>query len=252
MSKKNRNKQVVQQVEETENIILATEESPVVEEQETATEVIPAEVQEIVEEATNEEVVEPVEKVAEDVPEEKEELPLEEEKPEVKEEVPVVEEKKEIKPVPNKGVLIVEKKTVAPVADKEVPAVVQKFNEFADKYIAIMGKDSIAEEDRRKGVFALAAMCQYVLASTDNRVFDACYNFFMKNRAIMLVQDRVTDGLYKYGDKAKVTKIVQWYVTFQSLVESKLLKTRYTLNVTTIRRTFNNDALANWLIIKKK
>ena len=249
MSKKNKNKQVVQQAEEVVSTPIVDEESTVVEQTETVVEETTAEPQEILEE------VETKEAVAEEVSEEIEvgvEEGLAEDKVEEEKPIPVVEEKKEEKVIPTKGVLIVEKKTVAAVAETAIPKSVEKFNELADKYIEIMGKESIADEDRRKGIYILTAICKYVLGTSDVKVFDACFSFFLKNRAIMLVPDVVTDGLFKFGDKAKVTQIVQWYITFQSLVESKLLKSRYSLNVTTIRRVLGNDALANWLIIKKK
>lgn len=241
MSRKNKNKQQVVQTEELENTPLTDGD---VSSEETTEDTLEESTSEVVEtaEEVQEESVEEV--PAEDVEDKQEEVK--------KEEAPVVEEKKEVKPIPTKGVLIVEKKTVTAPAEKVVPESVQRFNALAQKYIDVMGKDMIEEEDRKKGVLVLTSLANYVLMSTDNRVFEACFTFFMKNRAIMLVPDRVTDGLYKYGDRTKVTKIVQWYVTFQSLVESKLLKSRFSLNVTTLRRTFNNDSLANWLVIKKK
>ena len=241
MSRKNKNKQQVVQTEELENTPLT--EGDVSSEETT---------EDTLEESTSE-AIETAEEVQEESVEEVPAEDVEDKQEEVKkEEAPVVEEKKEVKPIPTKGVLIVEKKTVTAPAEKVVPESVQRFNALAQKYIDVMGKDMIEEEDRKKGVLVLTSLANYVLMSTDNRVFEACFTFFMKNRVIMLVPDRVTDGLYKYGDRTKVTKIVQWYVTFQSLVESKLLKSRFSLNVTTLRRTFNNDALANWLVIKKK
>ena len=249
MSKKNKNRQIVQQIEEIENNITETEADQTVDQSELDVETTPVEeVQESIEE-----VVDTIrEQIGEKEPESVEEVPKQESE-EVKEEVPVIEEKKEIKPIPTKGVLIVEKKSVATEgAAAPVPASVKKFNELAEKYIGFMKNETITEDDRRRAVYILTSICQYVLSSSDKRVFDACYQFFLKNRAIMLVVDRVTDGLYKFADKEKVTKIVQWYVTFQSLVESKLLKSRFSLNVTTIRRVFNNDELTNWLILKKK
>lgn len=236
MSKKNKNKQQFVQSEELENTPSVEESSvheDVVEEQ---VEVSSAEPQDEVDQTVETTV---------DENENKQE--------EVVEQTPVAEEVKEPIKSPTKGVLIVEKKNIsAAVAEKVVPETVKKFNDLADKYIDIMRKDSLAEADRCKAVAILCAIGQYVVSSSDNRVFDACEMFFRKNRAIMLVSDRVTDGLYKYCDKNKVVKLTQWYVTFQNLVQSKLLNTYFALNTTTIRRTFNNDALANWLILKTR
>lgn len=250
MSKKNKNKQVAQQSEEVVSTPIVDEESTAVEQTESVVEETTAEPEEILEEP-----VETKEAVAEEVSEEIEvgvEEGLAEDKVEEEKPIPVVEEKKEEKVIPTKGVLIVEKKTIPTAAETAISESVKKFNELADKYIEIMSKESIADEDRRKGIYTLTAICKYVLGTSDVKVFDACFSFFLKNRAIMLVPDVVTDGLFKFGDKAKVTQIVQWYITFQSLVESKLLKSRYSLNITTVRRVLGNDALANWLIIKKK
>ena len=209
-----------------------------------------------------------------EVPEEQtqEQLPIQEEQPVVKEEpiqqtesVPVPEEvkpvpppikeepkKEEVKPLNRKGVLIVEKKVINKTAEKVIPESVKKFNDLAAKYLEAMQKKNISEEDRKKAVMILSSIAQYVITASDVRVFDTCFQFMLKNRAIMLVPEVVMDGFYKYCDKTKITKITQFYVTFQSLVQSKLLNERFTLNPTTIRRTFNNDSLANWLILKKK
>ena len=145
-----------------------------------------------------------------------------------------------------------ERKPVTQAATTTVSPGVEKFNKLTEQYIELMRNEAVGDDERRKAVLLLTAIGNHVIMSTDTRVFEACFSFFLKNRAIMLVPERVTDGLYKFVDKSKVTKLIQWYITFQSLVESKLLKINFTLNLTTIRRTFNNDALANWLIIKKK
>ena len=232
----------------------------------------PVEVQEPV--TTEEELMEvvPEEELVEVVPEDameevpKEELPVAEELVEsaetgpepveeqpVQEEVPVKQAEEKIETKPTKGVLIVEKNARAmTVRTKVIPKEVEKFNAITDQYIAIMKKDVIGEEDRKKAISLLVIIIQNVLASTDVRIFDAFYQFMLKNRSVMLVPSVVTDGLYKYCDKGKIVKIMQTYVVFQSLVESQLLKSRFTLNATAIRRTLNNDALTNWLIMKRQ
>ena len=250
MSKKNKNKQRQQVSEEqieSMDPIQEQEEFESEESNDTATESVDTDVQEptVPEEVPPQQENMEEEKQVEAIPEE---LPVKEEVP-----VPVKEEpkKEEVKPINKpKGVLIVEKKSAKAAA--VIPQTVIKFNELADKYLSVMKKNGITEEDRQKAVMILSQIAQYVTMATDVRVFDACFKFMLKNRAIMLVPEVVMDGFYKYCDKSKITKITQFYVTFQSLVQSQILGDRFTINPTTIRRTFNNDALANWLILKKK
>ena len=236
MSKKNKNRQLAQQTEELENNPINTEDNIPVED--TNLSIEEENVQE--ENLLNNEQ----QNVPENIQEEEQQVEVKQE-----EQIPVVEE---IKPVSNKGVLIVERKPVAQTVAESVSPGVEQFNKLTEQYITLMRNEAIGDDERRKAVLLLTAIGNHVIMSSDTRVFEACFSFFLKNRAIMLVPERVTDGLYKFVDKAKVTKLIQWYITFQSLVESKLLKINFTLNLTTIRRTFNNDALANWLIIKKK
>ena len=184
------------------------------------------------------------------------EQPVEEPVQESNEPAPVVEEKNE-EPKPMieskpKGVLIVEKKTNETPTVKQVPETVQKFKDLADKYIAAATKASVSEDARKTSVVVFCSIAQYVTTASDPRVFDACFQFMVKNRALMLNPTAVAEGFYKYCDKTKITKVMQFYVTFQSLVQSKLLNEKFTLNPTTIRRTLNNNALANWLIVKAK
>ena len=246
MSKRNRNKPITEQLEETDSTPIVDTESTPVEQTEAAVEETTSESQ-----VLSEALIETTENVSEEIEVEVREEPSEANE-EAEKSLPVVEEKKEKKVVPNKGVLIVEKKVIANTTKAPVSPAVAKFDEFANKYIETMDGDFITEENRKKAVMILTAMCNLVTTSSDIKVFDACYSFFLKNRAIMLVPEKVTDGLYNYADKTKVTKIVQFYVTFQSLIESRILGSRFTINTTTIRRLFNNDAFANWLILKSK
>ena len=247
MSKKNRNKQnqqvaVSTEIEQPIDPVVENEEvlEPEVEE----TEVVPQEMVETISEDA--EAVEPEEELA---AEEQEGLVDEEEQP-------PVEVKKEIKasqPIYREGVINVEPKTASQVAAAKavVSPAVEKFNELSSSYIEIMTKGPIDEDVKRRGIAVLANIARHVTMTTEVPVFEACFKFFVKQRAIMLNSTTVIDGINKYLDKGKIAKVVQFYVTFQTLAESKILGAKFTLNITTIRRLFNNDALANWLLARR-
>ena len=250
MSKKNRNKQnqqvaVSTEVEQPMESVIENEEvlEPEVEE----VDIVPQEIAEEIEEA---EIVEPEkEAVLED---EEQEKPLKEDE----EQPPVAEVKKEIKasqPIYREGVINVEPKSASQVAAAKavVSPAVEKFNELSTSYIENMTKGPIDEDIKRRGIAILANIARHVTMSTEVPVFEACFKFFVKQRAIMLNSTTVIDGINKYLDKGKIAKVVQFYVTFQTLAESKILGAKFTLNVTTIRRLFNNDALANWLLARR-
>ena len=189
----------------------------------------------------------------EDVSEQKEDVvEAKEEETEPQPNKQVVSNKSEQKinrPIYKEGVINVEQKSVSSVASIS-PAVVE-FNELAEQYIATMTSGPIDESVKRRGIAIFANIARHVIMTTDVSVFEACFKFFVKNRSIMLNCTTVIDGINKYLDKNKIAKVVQFYVTFQSLAESKILNTKFTLNITTIRRLFNNDAMANWLLAKR-
>lgn len=254
MSKKNRNKAQTAPSEKpvTDPIPAAEEviktEEAAIESEEAVSEPV-AEVEELI--PADEEIIEDVQEEASK--EQEKPTPVEEKPEEVKKEDPVVEQPKPVvvqKPI-KEGTLKVEKRTGAVRIEIPQTEGVLKFNAIAKKYIEIMSAGRIDDEARRRAIITLSNMCNHVCMSSDPAVFDACYRFIMENRSIMLTQSVVTAGIDKYIEKSKIAKILQWYVTFQSLAESKLLHQRFTLNITTIRRLLNNDALANWLITKR-
>lgn len=247
MSKKNRNKQN-QQVTPVQDVVDTELEKDVL---------TPEEPESAVNEELEEVESSSVEEVEENVvlEEETEETPVTEEQEKVVEEQPV-EQKKENKavyqPIHREGVINVEPKSASQIAAAKavVSPAVEKFNELSEKYINIMN-GPIDEDAKRCGIAVLANIARHIIMSTDVAVFDACFKFFVKQRAIMLNSTTVIDGINKYLDKGKIAKVVQFYVTFQTLAESKILNSKFTLNITTIRRLFNNDALANWLLAKR-
>ena len=178
------------------------------------------------------------------------EQPVKQEQPVVEE---VVRETKVVKPVTNKGILKVEKKSAPVSAVVSIPQTegVLKFNAIAKKYLSVMKPGHIDDEARRMALISLANMCNLICMTSDPAVFDTCLRFFLENRSIMLAQSTVVAGIEKAVDKSKIAKILQFYTVFQTLVECKLLNSRFTLNITTIRRLLGNDALANWLIAKR-
>jgi len=127
---------------------------------------------------------------------------------------------------------------------------VEKFDSISKKYIDLMKSPAITAEIRKQAIVELANMANFVIMAKDNNVFDACFKFMLRERAIMLSPETVVDGINKFLPKDKITKVVQFYVTFQSLVESRILQTKFTLNVTGLRRLFN-DEFANWVISKR-
>lgn len=177
------------------------------------------------------------------------------EEPAAPEDKPVAattEPKKVEKPVTNKVVVKMEaKQNTANVAPKAADPAVTKFNDLADKYIKLMSVPVITDDVRKQAIITLANLSNAVLMTNNVAVFDACYKFMLKNRNIMLAPETVVDGINKFLPKDKITRVVQFYVTFQALVESRIMNTKFVLNVTTIRRIFNNGALANWLLAKR-
>lgn len=147
---------------------------------------------------------------------------------------------------------------VLPAAQSESTATVtvkkttaDRFNLVARKYINIAKNGVSTEEQRREALLLLADMMQIVTTSHDRAVFDACFSFFLTNRGVMLSQQTVVGGVTKYVPESKVTKVIQFYVIFSSLVESKLLHKRYTINTNHVRDIFNNRQLGEWLSDKR-
>ena len=254
MSKKNRNKNQNTssvEVEETD-VVLDVNNGP---SEEAPTDVIAEETATVVEqestESDKENTVDEQESTTEEISADVDE-PIEQ--PEKVEEV--VEQKKEevvVKPQSNKGILKVEKKSSPMSAVVSIPQTegVLKFNAIAKSYLDTMKPGRIDDEARRRALVILANMSNHVTMSTDPAVFDTCFRFFMENRSIMLAQSVVISGIEKAIDKAKITKVLQFYTVFQTLVECKLMNNRFNLNITTIRRVLGNDAIANWLIAKR-
>ena len=121
------------------------------------------------------------------------------------------------------------------------------------KIIPIVSRaiDAVAEEQKKQAVAILTDIVYLVTTSHDKSVFDTCLSFFLTNRAIMLSEQTVISSVTHYADQTKINRIVQFYVVFTSLVESKLLRKRYTININHVRDVFNNKQLAEWLTDKR-
>lgn len=126
-----------------------------------------------------------------------------------------------------------------------------RFNELAKKYIALARNGIKTEEQKKQAVAVLTDIVYLVTTSHDKSVFDTCLSFFLTNRAIMLSEQTVISNVTHYADQTKINRIVQFYVVFTSLVESKLLKKKYTININHVRDVFNNKQLAEWLTDKR-
>ena len=126
-----------------------------------------------------------------------------------------------------------------------------RFNELSKKYIALARNGVKTEEQKKQAVAILTDIVYLVTTSHDKSVFDTCLSFFLTNRAIMLSEQTVISSVTHYADQTKINRIVQFYVVFTSLVESKLLRKRYTININHVRDVFNNKQLAEWLTDKR-
>ena len=257
MSKKNRNKAQVQQttteehpidIEETSDIINTDEVVEELDVQENTSEdvTVGEESDVVLEEEFEDNMTEEVEDFTEQESEESLSAVVAES---TEPKTPIVEKK-----VVNntQGVLKVEKKSAPANSSVMIPQTpnVLKLKELTDAYITLMTGPK-TDETRRRACITLMNIANFVGGSSETAVFDSYYAFVLKNKNIMLTPEIATAGITQYVDKTKIAKILQFYVAFQSLVESKLLGSKFTLNVTTIRRLFNNDALANWFITKR-
>ena len=150
-----------------------------------------------------------------------------------------------VKPIA-KVIATAEKAVSRPLSDPIIRLV-----NLTKAYIELVQPGIKLEENKKKAVELLTSIAQLVLSANSTDVFDAFYGFMMKNRSIMLSSQTIASNLVKYADKSKIVKITQFYVVFQSIVESKILKTRNTLNIATVRQLLGNDHLADWLLTKR-
>ena len=119
------------------------------------------------------------------------------------------------------------------------------------KYIDL-AKNGIQSEDvKKQAVGVLNDIVYLVTTSHDRAVFEACLSFFLSNRGIMMSEQTVIGSVSHYADPTKINRIVQFYVIFISLVESKILRKRYTININHVRDIFNNRKFAEWLADKR-
>lgn len=183
---------------------------------------------------------------------------VEQEEPKPVEPEPIEEHKEE--PMPTTEVKHQEVTPAAPAqtaASATKPIVTPKdtattrFNALSRKYITLARNGIKTEEQKKEAVDILSDIVFLVTTSHDRAVFDACLSFFLTNRAIMLSEQTVISSVSHYADQTKINRIVQFYVVFTSLVESKILRKRYTININHVRDVFNNRKLAEWLTDKR-
>ena len=147
---------------------------------------------------------------------------------------------------------------VTPAATPDTTTVVtpknvatRRFHLLTKKYIDL-AKNGIQSEDvKKQAVGVLNDIVYLVTTSHDRAVFDACLSFFLSNRGIMMSEQTVIGSVSHYADPTKINRIVQFYVIFISLVESKILRKRYTININHVRDIFNNRKFAEWLADKR-
>ena len=128
---------------------------------------------------------------------------------------------------------------------------VTRFANLARNYITLAQHGLKSDEQKKQAVAILSDIVYLVTTSHDRAVFEACFSFFLANRAIMLSEQTVMGSVTHYADQTKINRIVQFYVVFTSLVETKLLRKRYTININHVRDVFNNRKLAEWLADKR-
>ena len=186
-----------------------------------------------------------------------------EEIPEVKqEETPIIEEPSIINENKEEAMPTTEVKhqEVIPseTTQTEAPKVVAPKKTATTRFLALtknymdLARNGIKTEDqKRQAVGILSDIVYLVTTSHDRSVFDACLSFFLSNRAIMLSEQTVVSSVSHYADPTKINRIVQFYVVFTSLVESKILRKRYTININHVRDIFNNKQFAEWLTDKR-
>ena len=220
MSKKNRNQTASQ--EDTDSFVQAVEETPVLTDDTTTT---PVPTALLAAPATTEEIPEPIH-----TSEPKEE--------------PAMPEQPATQPQQT------EQAPKAPIVSRP-PTPADTLNRYTTDYVNLIQPGIKDETVHRKAVELLGKIATLVLSARDDIVFDAFFGFMMKHRSLMLNPQSIVQDLVRYCDKTKITRIVQFYVIFQSLVESKLMRTRYTLNIKGIRELFNNEHLANWLLSRR-
>jgi hypothetical protein len=140
-----------------------------------------------------------------------------------------------------------------------VPAVPRKTNpvdkllQMTQQYVAIAGQGLRDEANKQKAAELLLEISKYVIVSHDHSVYDAFLGFMLRNRAIMLSTRTVMNGVLDYvPNKDRVVQIVQLYVIFEALAESRMERTAYTINTNHVRDLFHNKDLADWLSEQKK
>ena len=126
-----------------------------------------------------------------------------------------------------------------------------RFQAVSKRYIELAKNGINTEEQKKEAVSIITDIVQLVTTSHDRTVFDACFSFFLSNRSIMLSPQTVIGNVTKYADQAKINRIVQFYVVFSSLVESKILRKRYNININHVRDIFNNKQFSEWLTDKR-
>ena len=139
--------------------------------------------------------------------------------------------------------------TTAPQTDAVAPkkTITTKFDSLATKYIALAKQGLRTNEQKKEAVKIFSEIAHVVTTSHDRAVFDACFSFMLKNRAILMGEPTVIGNVTAYADATKVNRIMQFYVVFTSLIEAKMLHRRYSINIGHIRDIFNNKQLADWI-----
>ena len=130
--------------------------------------------------------------------------------------------------------------------------VASTLNELTNRYIAIARTGLNTSEKRKNSIGVLVKIADLVSKSHDRSVFDACLAFMVNCRSLLMGQNSIAVGVTEYAESQKVTRIIQFYTIFESLVESQMMKRRYTINLGHVRELFHNNTFVDWLSSKSK
>ena len=126
-----------------------------------------------------------------------------------------------------------------------------RFTMLSREYITLANSGLTTVEKQKRAVELISDMAMLVTTSHDSAIFDECLGFMLKHRAIMLSEQTVLGHVTEYADANKVNRIVQFYVIFTALIESKLQHRRFTLNLNHVKDIFNNRQFVEWLALKR-
>lgn len=141
----------------------------------------------------------------------------------------------------------------APIIPKPVvlSADLQRLSSLLSGYKLLLGNRVNDDATRMRIVHMFMNIVGVVLQTSDSKVFDTVYTFFVQNRIAMLNPSVALGSLYKLTDSVKLQQITAFYTVFSALVEAKTMNVPFTLSTPAIRTSLQNKDLVNWVITKR-